>query len=236
MDGLWRRLVRLGFRLLYREMAFTYDMVSALVSGGEWRAWMRGALTVAVPQPGERVLEVAHGTGVLQLDLAAQGVEVWGVDYSPQMGQIARRKLLRCAYPIRLIRAQGQALPFVSGAFDVLVCTFPSNFVMMTGTLTEFGRVLAEGGRGAVVLHGVLLRGGWWLRLMDGLFRVTGQGGVLGEGMPTESQLSQQYERFVGFFREAGFDASVSAVPTERGYAVVIGFSHPSKEGDSGRA
>jgi hypothetical protein len=69
------------------------------------------------------------------------------------------------------------------------------------------------------------------MRLMDGLFRVTGQGGVLGEGMPTESQLSQQYERFVALFCQAGLDASVSAVPTERGYAVVVGFSHPSKNG-----
>lgn len=231
MAGLWRRLVRFGFRLLYREMAFTYDMVSALVSGGEWRAWMRGALTVTDPQPGERVLEVAHGTGVLQVELAAQGVEVWGVDYSPQMGQIARQKLIRRSYPIRLVRAQGQALPFVSGAFDVMVCTFPSDFVMMAGTLVEFGRVLADGGRGAVVLHGVLVRGGWWMRLMDGLFRVTGQGGVLGKEMPTDGELLQQYGRFVGFFREAGFDASVSAVPTERGYAVVIGFSVPSKSG-----
>jgi hypothetical protein len=42
--SLWWRLVRFGFRLLYNEFAFSYDLVSKVVSLGAWRCWQQSAL------------------------------------------------------------------------------------------------------------------------------------------------------------------------------------------------
>ncbi len=71
---LYWRLVKFGFRLLYNEMAFTYDAVSWIASLGEWREWQRAALKHLNVQPDAHVLELAHGTGNLQLDLRAAGL------------------------------------------------------------------------------------------------------------------------------------------------------------------
>ena len=71
----WWTLVRFGFRLLYNEMAFTYDVVSTVVSLGEWRCWQRAALSYLEATPDDALLELAHGTGNLQLDLLEAGYQ-----------------------------------------------------------------------------------------------------------------------------------------------------------------
>ena len=88
--ALLRLVLRPFFRLLYNEMAWSYDLVSAAVSIGQWRSWQRAALPYL---RGRQVLEVAHGTGNLLLDLAALGFEPVGLDTSQAMGSVARRKL-----------------------------------------------------------------------------------------------------------------------------------------------
>src|SRR5260370_38001805 len=85
-------LLRVCFSLLYNQLAWTYDGVSWLVSAGQWRNWQRSALPFL---PGRPVLEVAHGTGNLLLDLASLGLEPIGLDLSPAMSRIASRKLKR---------------------------------------------------------------------------------------------------------------------------------------------
>src|ERR1700687_5659324 len=102
MNKLWRRLVKFGFRLLYHEMAFTYDAVSWIVSMGEWRSWQRAALKHLNVSPGTRVLELAHGTGNLQIDLHAEGLNPIGLDFSASMGRIARDKLTHSRVPSTL--------------------------------------------------------------------------------------------------------------------------------------
>jgi hypothetical protein len=67
LTGLWWRLVRFGFRLLYNEMAFTYDAVSAVVSLGEWRSWQRAALNFLPPLSAPRA-----GAGARHGQLAAR--------------------------------------------------------------------------------------------------------------------------------------------------------------------
>ena len=53
-------LLRIGFHLLYNELAWSYDLVSWAVSLGQWRTWGRASLRYLL---GPRVLEVAFGTG-----------------------------------------------------------------------------------------------------------------------------------------------------------------------------
>ncbi len=146
--GLWWRLVRFGFRLLYNEMAWTYDLVSWVVSLNRWRAWQRTTLPHLGAAPGSRVLELAHGTANLQLDMRAAGLEPVGLDVSSAMGRIARRKLHAAGIDEPpLVRANARALPFGAAHFDAIVSTFPTEFIIHPDTLREAARVLRPGGR-----------------------------------------------------------------------------------------
>ena len=102
-----RRLLKFAFGLLYNQLAWTYDLVSWVVSVGQWRSWQRSALPYL---PGRPVLEVAHGTGNLLLDLTSLGLAPIGLDLSPAMSRIASRKLKRAlggpGLPVPLVRGK----------------------------------------------------------------------------------------------------------------------------------
>jgi ubiquinone/menaquinone biosynthesis C-methylase UbiE len=216
----WLRLVRFGFRLLYNEFAWTYDAVAFVVSAGEWRHWQRTSIDALNLPTDARILEVAHGTGNLQITLLQESYDCVGADLSVAMGRIASRKIRRVGLTPNLVRASAGALPFADAAFDGLVCTFPSEFLIDAATLGEFRRVLAPGGRFAIVVHGVLLRG-WFRRLLDVMFQATGQGGIAQNHVPTPYELEARYLRLVAAFTARGLVCEVVPMLTPRGYAVV---------------
>lgn len=204
----WWRLVRFGFRLLYNEMAFTYDAVSYVVSLGEWRTWQRAALKHLDVPPGSRVLELAHGTANLQIDMHMQGLRPVGLDLSRYMGRIARRKLVRRGLPADLVRARAQALPFATGTFPAVVCTFPTEFIVHPDTLAEANRVLAPGGRLVFVVSGVLKGRGVASQGLELAYRVTGQRAGWPPGIEDR-------------FQAAGFGLEVVAEACRRSEALV---------------
>src|SRR5512139_2335915 len=89
-----KTLLRLFFRLLYHEFAFTYDLVAATVSFNRWKDWVMSALPFI---EGRRVLEIGHGPGHLQRVLLSRGLVAVGIDESAQMGRLAQRNLRRGA-------------------------------------------------------------------------------------------------------------------------------------------
>ena len=113
--------------------------MSAITSVGQWRAWQRRALPRL---PSGRVLEMAHGTGDTLIDLAEAGFQPIGIDQSPYMGGIARRKLARRGLRLPLVRGRAEALPFASGSFPAIVATFPTEYIIEPKALAEFHRVL----------------------------------------------------------------------------------------------
>ncbi len=169
---MWSACIRLFFRLLYGPMAWTYDAVAWLVSLGQWVDWVQVALRYVSVGP---ALELAHGPGHLQEALARQGQWAVGLDLSPQMGRLARRRLRRAGLPPRLVRARAQALPFRDGAFPTVVATFPTEFIIDPRTAREVMRVLAPQGRVAVVASCRLLGRDPLSRFLEWLYRVTGQ-------------------------------------------------------------
>lgn len=171
----WWRLVRFGFRLLYNELAFTYDLVAWVVSLGQWRAWGRVALRYLEAPPGALILDLAHGPGNFHLDLRARGYRAVGLDLSPFMGRIARRKLRRRGLVPALARGRAQALPYPSAAFPAVISTFPTEFIADPATLREVYRVLRPGGRLIVVFNGVLTRGSIARDALELAYRATGQ-------------------------------------------------------------
>lgn len=206
----WWNLVRFGFRLLYNELAFTYDWVSYVVSLGEWRKWIDSSLNYLKVSPGSWILELAHGTGNLQLDLAAAGYQSIGYDLSPYMGRIAQRKLRKANRTARLVRGQAQHLPFPSGAFSAVISTFPTDFIFAAQTLNEVYRVLQPGGQFIIVPNGVLTTGGAARAGLEWLYRITGQR----EG---DSEFSPQ-----NFFAAYGFEAEFISHPLPRSVAHLI--------------
>jgi ubiquinone/menaquinone biosynthesis C-methylase UbiE len=137
-------LMRLFFYLIYQPMAWIYDLVAWSVSLGRWKDWVLSVLPYLDGQP---VLELGHGPGYLQIALAERGVKAFGLDFSRQMGRLARRRLEKLGYAQHIARGRSQALPFRSAAFSRLVATFPSDYIFHPATLAEAHRILAPGGR-----------------------------------------------------------------------------------------
>lgn len=209
-----RLLLRLVYRLLYYEMAWTYDWVSAFVSMGQWRAWQRAALPHL---RGQKILEVAHGPGHLLLDLKALGFVPLGIDFSPVMGRLARQKLRAHSMEmiIPLARARVQNLPFPTETFDSLLSTFPTNFIVDPLAIQEFHRVLKNGGRLVCVPAARLTGLGLPDHFANWLFRVTGQAS------------SEWYTPVLQKYQQAGFAARVELVELPRsGVTLIIAEKH----------
>jgi ubiquinone/menaquinone biosynthesis C-methylase UbiE len=205
----WWKLVRFGFRLLYNEMAFTYDTVSTIVSLGAWRCWQQAALAHLDAKPSELILELAHGTGNLQLDLADRGYTAIGYDLSPYMGRIAQTKLRKNGVAARLARGKAQQLPFPNDTFKAVISTFPTDFIFAPETLREIHRVLTYDGQLLIVPNGVLTGRGMTEAGLEWLYRITGQRGS------ENPAISPFFERF-------GFDAILKEERCPRSTAQVI--------------
>jgi len=138
------------FSRLYNEFAWAYDKISYLVSRGEWHRWQLAALPRL---RGPRILDIGFGTGDLLSEMRNQGYLCYGVELSPSMLKMAKRKGVK----VPLCQARAQDMPFRDGAFDSLVSTFPSSFILDPQAQREMARLLAPGGRLVVVDEGRLL-------------------------------------------------------------------------------
>ncbi len=173
----YHALLRFGFRLLYNEMAWTYDAVSWIVSAGEWRAWQRSALKHLNASSGSVILELAHGTANVQCELRTAGYESVGLDLSKAMGRIARGKLRRAGFAPQLVQGDARHLPFSAGVFPAIVCTFPTSFIIDPQVIREMYRVLLPGGRLVLVASAAFTGHGLIKRVLDWLYGATGQRG-----------------------------------------------------------
>jgi len=166
------RAMRAFFYLLYQPLAWSYDLVAALVSVGRWRAWV---LAVLPYLEGPRLLELGHGPGHLQAALNERGFFALGIDASRQMGRQTRKRLRRKGYMPRVVTGYAQHLPFAANTFTSIVATFPTEYITQPETLAEAYRALQSGGT-LVVLPAAWITG---KRLLErgaaALFRVTGQ-------------------------------------------------------------
>lgn len=225
LQNAWRRVVQFGFRLLYNELAFIYDWVSRIVSLGQWKCWQRAVFRFIGEERSQSILELAHGTGDLQLDLYERGFQdVIGADLSPAMGSIASRKLHAAGITPRLVRCRAQALPFASRRFDTLLCTFPTPFIFEAETLREVQRVLRDGGQMVIVLNGMFATGGLHVRLLEWLYRITGQRGQGRQAVePSSGELPlPQYQHLLDHMAGFGFTVRLERVPCPRSEAHVI--------------
>ncbi len=102
----------------------------------------------AAVRPGERVLDVATGTGALATRLARAGASVTGVDLAPALVATARRLAAEEGLPIAYEVGDAEGLPFPDGTFDVVTSSVGSMFAPDHARVAaEFARVCRPGGR-----------------------------------------------------------------------------------------
>ena len=129
------------------------------------------------PQPGQRVLDVATGTGMVAFALAARGCRVVGVDQSEHMLAGARQKLARqpeLEGRVSFVLGQAEQLPFDQAEFDALTFTYLLRYLDdVAATMAELARVVRPGGRIGMVEFGVprqpVLRALWRVHTRVGL-------------------------------------------------------------------
>lgn len=135
-----RRLYGWACERLYAELAWSYNLVSWLVSFGWWDQWRAVALLYV---QGPSVLEIGFGTGELLPRLAARMPFPVGLELSSAMHRQAYRKLLQSGITVPLVQARAQAMPFADHSFNTLIATFPAPYILESTTLAECARLLA---------------------------------------------------------------------------------------------
>jgi demethylmenaquinone methyltransferase/2-methoxy-6-polyprenyl-1,4-benzoquinol methylase len=197
---------------LFAPLGPTYDRVGAALSFGQDPRWRR-FLVSRVP-PGGHVLDVATGTGLVAAELLRRGSTVTGVDRSPEMLAVARR---RFGTSVELVQASAEDLPFDDASFDHLTVTYLLRYVSDPGaTLGELGRVVRPGGVIASLEFGVpggAARPAWELYVRAGLplaGRVLGRGwrevgDFLGDSIRS-FWAAYPLERQLALWRAAGVD------------------------------
>jgi demethylmenaquinone methyltransferase/2-methoxy-6-polyprenyl-1,4-benzoquinol methylase len=143
-------------RGVFDSVAGKYDVMNDLMSGGLHRLWKRFAVDLVVVRPGQRVLDLAGGTGDLAR-LYARRVGRDGVvvhtDVNYAMLAAGRDKLIDSGVTLPTIQCNAEALPFADRAFDVVSIAFGlRNVTRKEKALAEMRRVLRPGGA-AVILE-----------------------------------------------------------------------------------
>jgi demethylmenaquinone methyltransferase/2-methoxy-6-polyprenyl-1,4-benzoquinol methylase len=135
---------------LFSGLPRRYDRLSAALSFWQDPRWRRALVDALAPQAGDRVLDVATGTGMVAAELLARAdCTVVGIDQSAEMLAAARARFaLKHGDRVRLLEGQAEALPFPDASFDALAFTYLLRYVDdPPATLRELARVVRPGGR-----------------------------------------------------------------------------------------
>ena len=136
---------------VFSSVSGRYDLMNDLMSGGLHRLWKAFAVALAGVRAGERVLDVAAGSGDLALDFAKRAGtsgEVWLTDINRAMLERGRDRLLDRGRPVPTVQCDAQELPFPSDYFDCVSVAFGlRNMTDQDAALAEMRRVLKPGGR-----------------------------------------------------------------------------------------
>ena len=129
---------------MFDGVAERYDLTNDVLSLGQDRIWRRAVVRAVGAAPGDRVLDLAAGTGTSAVPFAAAGARTVAADFSLGMLRVGRRH----RRDLPLAAADATRLPFADGAFDVVTISFGlRNVVDHRAALGEMLRVTRPGGR-----------------------------------------------------------------------------------------
>jgi demethylmenaquinone methyltransferase/2-methoxy-6-polyprenyl-1,4-benzoquinol methylase len=126
---------------MFDGVARRYDLTNTVLSGGRDASWRRATREALGARPGDTVLDVAAGTGVSTVELAAGGVRAIACDFSQGMLRAGAGR------PVPMVAGDAMALPFADASVDGLVVSFGlRNVADPDAALREFARVVRPGG------------------------------------------------------------------------------------------
>ncbi|WP_370248291.1 demethylmenaquinone methyltransferase [Nocardioides sp.] len=129
---------------MFDTVARRYDLTNDVLSLGQDRRWRGAVLRAVAPRAGERVLDLAAGTGTSSVPFRQQGAVVVPCDFS--LGMLRVGKKARPQLPF--VAGDGTRLPFADGSFDAVTISFGlRNIVDPLAGLRELRRVTRPGGR-----------------------------------------------------------------------------------------
>jgi demethylmenaquinone methyltransferase/2-methoxy-6-polyprenyl-1,4-benzoquinol methylase len=132
-------------RTIFGAIATRYDLANHVLSCGIDFYWRRRAADIVAGWQPRKVIDLATGTGDLALALQRKlpAAEIVGIDFLPEMVEMARKKGVR-----RTKLANAMELPFEDASFDCATVAFGlRNMENWSGALKEMARVLKSGGR-----------------------------------------------------------------------------------------
>ncbi len=138
-------------RSVFDSVAPKYDVMNDLMSAGLHRIWKRYTITVANPQPGQQVLDIAGGTGDLSRAFARRvgpTGRVVHTDINEAMLREGRNRLLDEGLVLPTLVCDAEKLPFADNHFDIVSVAFGlRNMTHKDQALAEMRRVLKPGGK-----------------------------------------------------------------------------------------
>lgn len=129
---------------MFDEVAERYDVTNDVLSMGQDRGWRRAVLKAVAPRPGQRVLDLAAGTGTSALPFTLGGATAVPCDFSIGMLSTGKRERPRLPF----VAGDATRLPFGDETFDAVTISFGlRNVVDYAAALREMHRVTRSGGR-----------------------------------------------------------------------------------------
>jgi demethylmenaquinone methyltransferase / 2-methoxy-6-polyprenyl-1,4-benzoquinol methylase len=129
---------------MFDGVAARYDLTNDVLSLGQDRRWRKAVVRAVDARPGQRILDLAAGTGTSSEPFDALGAQVVPADFSLGMLRVGKRRRADLAYTA----ADATRLPFSDNAFDAVTISFGlRNVVDVQAALSELLRVTVPGGR-----------------------------------------------------------------------------------------
>lgn len=175
---------------MFDEVASRYDLTNDVMTMGQVRRWRRLVVGAVDPQPGQRILDLAAGTGTSSRPFADAGAQVVPLDLSLGMLKVGKQR----QPDLEFINGDALSLPFADQSFDAVTISYGLRNVEHTGAaLIEMRRVTKPGGRVVIAEFSTPTNG-----LVSGVYR-----NIVLQALPRLAQVSSSNSSAYDYLAES---------------------------------
>ncbi len=221
---------------VFTSVAGKYDVMNDLMSLGLHRLWKRFAIQISGVRAGERVLDVAGGSGDLSRQFArrvGEDGQVWLTDINKAMLRVGRNRLIDEGASMPVAQCDAEHLPFPSNYFNCVSIAFGlRNVTHKDAALREMQRVLKPGGRLLVLEFSKVwkpcepLYDAYSFKLLPRLGQLIANDSESYRYLAESIRMHPSQEELKGMMEDAGlsrveyFNLSAGVVALHRGYKI----------------